>query len=91
MVTAQPQGDVLYFGAYCSNYDVRLTKVTIKDPLNNSWVYNAGGEVWVKDELIIIPDGYDKLLGTWRFIFDGSVISDSRGFSISASINVTGK
>ena len=91
VVTAIPQNDVLAFIAYCSSDDIRLTKVTLKDPLQNEWVYSAGGEVWLKDEGIIIPDTYQKQLGTWRFTFVGTVVADGRSFTVSATINVTGK
>lgn len=91
VVSAQPQGDVLFFGAYCSTNDVRLTKVTIKDPLMNQFIYNAGGELWVKDEMIVFTDGYNKLLGTWTFTFVGNVVSDGRAFTVVSTINVTGK
>ncbi len=91
VVTAQPQGDVLFFGAYCSTDDVNLTKVTIKDPLLNQFTYTAGGQLWVKNELITFPDGYNKLLGTWTFTFVGNVTADGRSFSVSATISVTGK
>jgi len=73
VVTAQPQGDVLFFGAYCSTDDINLTKVTIKD------------------ELITFPDGYNKLLGTWAFTFVGIVTADSRSFTVTSTLNVTGK
>jgi len=91
VVTALPQGDILFFGAYCSTDDVNLTKITIKDPLLNQYIYNAGGDLWVKDELITFPAASDKLIGTWSFIFVGNVSSDGRAFTVTSTLNVTGK
>lgn len=91
VVTAQPDGDILYFGAYCSTDDVNLTKIEIKDPLLNTYTYNAGGVLWVKDELITFPDAFNKLLGTWTFSFVGTVVVDGRSFTVVSTINITGK
>ena len=91
VVTAQPTGDFLNFAAYCSTDDIALTKVTITDPLNNQYTYNAGGEIFVQDELIIFLDTYNKLFGTWRFTFVGTVTADGRSFTSTASIQVNGK
>jgi len=91
VVTAIPTGDVLEFVAYCSTDDVRLTKVIIKDALLNQYTYTAGGDIWIKDEGITFPDTYAKQLGTWRFTFVGSVVSDSRSFSVESTIYITGK
>jgi len=91
VVSAIPTGDNLEFIGYCSTDDVRLTKVIIRDPLLNQYTYTAGGDIWLMNEGITFGDAYAKQLGTWRFTFVGSVVSDSRSFSVEATISVTGK
>ena len=91
VVTATPQEDFLIFYFYCSTDDVKLTKVTIKDPLLNEYIYNAGGTTFLQDELWFIDEYYGKQLGTWTFIFVGNFADDGTGFTATSTMQVTGK
>lgn len=91
VVTATPDGDYLKFYFYCSTTDVNLTKVTIIDPLLNQYTYNAGGTLFVKDELVEITEWYPKQLGTWKFTFVGNITANGDAFSYTFSLPVTGK
>jgi hypothetical protein len=94
LVTAIPySGDNNYleFYAACVTDDILLTKVTIKDPLGNNYVYTAGQQLWVKDEYVTFPDVYLKQYGTWRLTFVGNKSADGSSFTASATVTVTGK
>lgn len=91
VVTATPQGDELQFYFYCSTDDIKLTKLTIKDPLLNEYTYNAGGATFLKDELYYIDEWYPKQLGTWTFTFVGNFADDNSGFTSETTMSVTGK
>lgn len=91
VVTATPSGDELQFYFYCSTDDVKLTKLTIKDPLLNEYTYNAGGSTFLKDELYYIDEWYPKQLGTWTFTFVGNFADDNSGFNATTNMTVSGK
>lgn len=91
VATAVPDGDYLIIAAVCTTDDVLLTKVTIKDPLQNNYTYTAGQQLWVKDEYITFPDEYLKQYGTWKLTFVGNRTSDGSSFTSSASFTVSGK
>ena len=91
VVTATPLGDELQFYFYCSTDDIRLTKITIKDPLLNEYVYNAGGSTFLKNELWYIDEWYPKQIGNWSFVFVGNFADDNSGFTATSNMMVSGK
>jgi hypothetical protein len=89
--TAPTFGDELQFYFYCSTDDIKLTKMTIKDPLLNEYTYNAGGSTFLKNELYYIDEWYPKQLGNWTFTFVGNFADDNSGFTSSTTMMVSGK
>jgi hypothetical protein len=87
-------GEGLQFTAVCTNTDVKLTKVTIKDPVGSSLDFNANGNTAIKNQQFDLQgagEAYLKKLGTWNFTFVGNLSSDGTSFSVGASLAVTGK
>jgi len=92
VATAIPNGaDYIEIVAVCTSDDILLTKVTIKDPLQNSYVYTGNQQLWVKDEYVTFPDVYLKQYGTWKLTFVGNRSVDGSSFTATASFSVTGK
>jgi hypothetical protein len=94
-VQLQGGGEGLQFFATCTNDDVRMTKATIYDPLNQQNItYNTNGNTYVKGQAFDLQDvgtAYVKELGTWTFNFVGNRTADGASFSESATLSVTGK
>ena len=94
-VQLQGGGEGLQFFGKCTNDDVKMTKVTLYDPLGvQNTTYNINGNYFVKNEAFGLQDqtvGYTKELGTWTFNFVGNRCADGASFSESASLSVTGK
>lgn len=93
-VPLQGGGEGLQFTAVCTNTDVKLTKVTVKDPLGSFIDFNANGNTAIKGQQFDLQDpniAYVKKLGTWNFTFVGNLSSDGSSFSVGASLSVTGK
>jgi hypothetical protein len=94
-VQLQGGGEGLQFFGKCTNDDVKMTKVTIYDPLSvQNITYNINGNYYVKNEAFQLQDatvGYNKELGTWTFNFVGNRTADGASFSESASLSVAGK
>ena len=94
-VQLQGGGEGLQFFGKCNNDDIKMTKVTIFDPLSSSIpAFNFGGVIYVKNQSFDLQDpttGYQKELGTWSFNFVGNRTADGASFSVGASISVTGK
>jgi hypothetical protein len=94
-VQLQGGGEGLQFYGTCTNDDVKMTKVTLYDPLNvQNITYNTNGNTYVKGEAFGLQDantGYVKELGTWTFNFVGNRTADGASFSESATLSVTGK
>ena len=94
-VQLQGGGEGLQFYGKCTNDDVKMTKVTIYDPLSvQNITYNINGNYYVKNEAFQLQDatvGYNKELGTWTFNFVGNRTADGASFSESASLSVSGK
>lgn len=87
-------GEGLQFTAVCTNTDVKLTKVTVKDPVGSSIDFNANGNTFIRGQqfdLQAATEAYSKKLGTWTFTFVGNLSSDNTSFSVGASLSVTGK
>lgn len=84
----------LQFSAKCTNDDVKMTKVTIYDPLSNSETYNTNGIIVVKNQQFDLQDantGYLKRSGNWTFNFVGNRTADGASFSESTTLAVSGK
>jgi hypothetical protein len=94
-VQLQGGGEGLQFFAKCSNDDVKMTKVTIADPLSvQNITYNLNSTVFVKNEpfgLQAENEAYTKALGTWKFNFVGNRTADGASFAVDATLAVTGK
>ena len=94
-VQLQGGGEGLQFYGTCTNDDVKMTKVTLYDPLNvQNITYYTNGNTYVKGEAFGLQDantGYVKELGTWTFNFVGNRTADGASFSESATLSVSGK
>lgn len=94
-VQLQGGGEGLQFFGKCTNDDVKMTKVTVYDPLSvQTTTYNINGEYFVKNEAFGLQDanvGYTKELGTWTFNFVGNRTADGASFSESTTLSVSGK
>jgi hypothetical protein len=94
-VQLQGGGEGLQFFGKCTNDDVKMTKVTIYDPLSvQTTTYNINGNYYVKNEAFGLQDaniGYTKELGTWTFNFVGNRTADGTSFSESTTLSVSGK
>ena len=94
-VTLQGGGLGLQFYAKCSNDDVKMTKVTITDPLQSGNItYNLNAQTYVKDEIFQLQDAttaYTKESGTWKFNFVGNRSADGTSFAVDAYVSVAGK
>lgn len=94
-VMLQGGGDGLQFTAKCTNEDVKMTKVTITDPLSvQISTYELNGTSYAKNSSIPMQDenlAYTKELGTWNYTFVGNTTSDNKSFSVNATLSVTSK
>jgi hypothetical protein len=94
-VQLQGGGNGLQFYAKCTNTDVKMTKVTINDPLGaNTITYNLNGTYEVSNEIFMLEDAttaYTDEIGTWTFNFVGNLTSDGTAFASNASLVVSGK
>ena len=92
-VQLQGGGEGLQFAAKCTNDDVKMTKVTITDPLQtNTITYNLNGEYFVKNEIFALQaadEAYFKSIGTWSFSFVGNRTADGASFSVNVTLNVS--
>jgi hypothetical protein len=91
-VQLQAGGEGLQFYAKCTNTDVKLTKVTITDPLGaNTVTYNLNGNYYVLNQVFMLEDqnsAYTKEIGTWSFYFVGNLTSDGSSFTVGAALSV---
>jgi hypothetical protein len=91
-VPLQGGGTGLQFYAKCNNDDVKMTKVTITDPLSSfNQIYNFGGTIYVMNEIFGLQEAgiaYQKQIGTWRFNFVGNRTADGVAFAVDASLAV---
>ncbi len=94
-VTFQDGSLGLQFFGKCNNDDVKMTKVTVFDPLSSSIPpFNCNGAYFVKNQTFDLQDpttGYPKELGTWSFNFVGNRTADGVSFSSTTTLSVTGK
>ena len=91
-VQIQNGGEGLQFYAKCNNTDVKLTKVTLTDPIGtNTTTYNLNGNYFVMNQVFMLEDqnsAYTKEIGTWSFSFVGNLTSDGTSFSVGATLSV---
>ena len=91
-VTLQGGGEGLQFTAKCTNDDVKMTKVTITDPLATfNQTYNLNGTYFVKNQtfdLQAADQAYVKSIGTWRFNYVGNRTADGTSFAVDGSLAV---
>lgn len=91
-VQLQGGGEGLQFYAKCTNTDVKMTKVTVTDPIaTNTSTYNLNGTYFVMNQVFMLEDqtsAYTKEIGTWTFSFVGNLTSDGTSFSVGASLSV---
>ncbi len=74
--------------------DVRLVRVDITNPLGNKTSFNAGGEIYVKDQLIELQapgTAYIRVSGTWTFEFVGNLEPNGDNFTVKQTVNVSAK
>jgi hypothetical protein len=92
-VNLQGGGFGLQFYAKCNNDDVKMTKVTITDPIASSTqTYNLNGTYFLKDEIFALQgadEAYLKSSGTWSFNFVGNRTADNVAFSVNATLAVS--
>jgi hypothetical protein len=92
-VNLQAGGFGLQFFAKCNNDDIKMTKVTITDPIGSfSNTYNLGGTYYVKNEIFALQgtdEAYTKSSGTWRFNFVGNRTADGSSFAVDATLAVS--
>jgi hypothetical protein len=94
-VQLQGGGEGLQFFAKCTNEDVKMTNVTITDPLSvQTATYELNGNSIAKNTQFSLQDdnvGYVKEPGTWNFTFVGNRTSDNQSFSVNATLLVSSK
>jgi hypothetical protein len=94
-VQLQGGGEGLQFFGKCTNEDVKVTKVTITDPLSvQPATYELNGISIAKNTQFSLQDdnvGYVKEPGTWNFTFVGNRTSDNVSFSVNATLLITAK
>jgi hypothetical protein len=92
-VNLQGGGFGLQFFAKCSNDDVKMTKVTITDPIASmSPTYNLNGNYFVKNQIFSLQaddEAYLKSSGTWRFNFVGNRTADGTAFAVDATLAIS--
>lgn len=92
-VTLQGGGTGLQFYAKCTNTDVKMTKVTLTDPIGaNTTTYNLNGTYYVANQIFMLEDAnsaYLKEIGTWSFTFVGNLTSDGTAFSVGTTLAVS--
>jgi len=92
-VQLQAGGTGLQFFAKCNNDDVKMTKVTITDPMSSfNQTYNLNGTTFIKNEIFGLQgttEAYTKEIGTWSFNFVGNRTADGTSFAVNGSLAVS--
>jgi hypothetical protein len=92
-VMLQGGGTGLQFFAKCTNNDVKMTEVKVTSPTPaQNMTYSLSGSTFNKNVEFSLQDdntAYFKELGTWSFIFTGTLTSDNSSFSVDATLSVT--
>ncbi|MFQ5752617.1 MAG: hypothetical protein ACE5HI_11525 [bacterium] len=87
---ADGSAGIQFFGK--SSKDVSLIKVNIANPIGGEITFNAGGDVFLKDEVIALQDantGYFRVSGSWTFKFIGNLEPSKDSFEVTQSLNVS--
>ncbi|MFQ5675091.1 MAG: hypothetical protein ACE5G1_04270 [bacterium] len=74
--------------------DISLIRVEVTNPLNNGVTVNAGGEVFLTDEVMELQDTgfiYFRVSGSWKFRFVGNLEPGKEAFDVTQSVNVSAK
>ncbi len=83
----------LQFFAKCNNDDVKMTKVTISNPIGSiNLTYNLNGGIFVKNEIFGLQadnTGYEKSTGAWKFNFVGNRTADGSSFAVDGSLTIS--
>lgn len=91
-VQLQGGGEGLQFFAISTNVDVKMTSVDIEDPIIAQFhTYQFNGAEFSKNQsfdLQATEEAYVKVIGTWKFTFVGTRISDGVAFSVEATLAV---
>jgi hypothetical protein len=77
-----------------SNKDISLIRANIKNPIGNETVFNAGGNVFLTDEVIALQEpniGYLRVSGEWTFRFVGNHEPTKESFDVTQTLNVSAK
>lgn len=77
-----------------SNKDISLIRANIKNPIGNETVFNAGGNVFLTDEVIGLQEpniGYLRVSGEWTFRFVGNHEPTKESFDVTRTLNVSAK
>ena len=94
-INVQLQGGVegiQFFGR--SSRDISLVRVNITNPLGGQQVFNAGGNVFLTDEVIALQEantGYVRVSGSWSFRFVGNHEPTKESFDVTQTLNVSAK
>ncbi len=92
-VNLQAGGLGLQFFAKCNNDDVKMTKVTIGDPIGSgNTTYNLNGTYFLKDQIFALQgdnEAYTKSIGTWRFQYVGNRTADGASFTVDGTLGVS--
>ncbi len=86
--------EAIEFAIRCTTDDVELVRIDVRAPDGSSGTYTGGGDIWLKDEMMYIPDTFPKVSGTWSFTISGTIKSGSHngeGYSVSKSVPVGAK
>ncbi len=74
--------------------DISLIRVNITNPIGGEQVFNAGGEVFLSNELIGLQEdgtGYVRVSGAWTFRFVGNHEPTKESFDITQTLSVSAK
>lgn len=92
-VQLQGGGAGLQFFAKCTNEDVKMTEVKVTSPIPaQTMTYSLNGSSFNKNTEFSLQDdntAYFKELGTWNFIFVGTLTADNSDFSVETTLSIT--
>ena len=63
--------DVIELGIKCSTDDIDITTFLVEAPDGTTYTYSGG--LYMQNELIVIPDTFVKLVGSWNISISGEV------------------
>lgn len=77
-----------------TNKDISLIRVNISTPIGGEQIFNAGGGVFLTDEIIALQNantGYVRVSGSWSFRFVGNHEPTKESFDVTQTLNVSAK